>query len=576
MVEDTDEDLRVWHRAHATIAPDEDVAKQLERSADRSAARSGCATAATALERAAALSGDQTGRARRLARAAEMAWLGGQAGRAIVLVGEAEASDPDAVIQARIDFVRAAWETQRGVSSDAIPTFLRAAAAAGDLDPIVALRVLLGGLMVMSLTGRQTSPADLEGLEQLARRASPDADQGLSFVVRVNQWMAEGATTPAPGSPDRVRSLIEGLDDPVLAPFAIPTAAYLGDLGAARINGERVVRRERARVALGILSFGLRQLAAVEFWARRLDDARIHAAEGLGLGLETGNENVVLVHHGILAAVAAVRGEERTCRDEAEAALLGAIDRSNRDAMNWADLALGHLDLSLGRPEASDRLESIWARPWIGEPRLIGAADAVEAATRAGRGEVARARLTELQRWTAETGASWALPLVERCRALVSTDADAERHFQEALLLHEASGAAFDRARTQLLFGEFLRRARRRTEARTQLRPALETFAGVRAALWEERARNELRATGDVVRHRDPEAIWQLTPQELQIARLVAKGASNRDAAAELFLSPRTVEYHLRKVFTKLGISSRTELVRTTLADELVGSGARL
>jgi DNA-binding CsgD family transcriptional regulator len=489
-------------------------------------------------------------------------------------VGEAEASDPDAVIQARIDFVRAAWETQRGVSSDAIPTFLRAAAAAGDLDPIVALRVLLGGLMVMSLTGRQPSPADLEGLEQLARRASPDTDQGLSFVVRVNQWMAEAATTPAPGSPDRVGPLIEGLDDPVLAPFAIPTAAYLGDLGAARINGERVVRRARARVALGILSFGLRQLAGVEFWARRLDDARIHAAEGLGLGLETGNENVVLVHHGILAAVAAVRGEERTCRDEAEAALLGAIDRSNRDAMNWADLALGHLDLSLGRPEASDRFESIWARPWIGEPRLIGAADAVEAAARAGRGEVARARLTELQRWTAATRASWALPLVERCRALVSTDADAERHFQEALLLHEASGAAFDRARTQLLFGEFLRRARRRAEARTQLRPALETFAGVRAALWEERARNELRATGDVVRHRDPEAIWQLTPQELQIARLVAKGASNRDAAAELFLSPRTVEYHLRKVFTKLGISSRTELVRMTLADELVGSGA--
>jgi DNA-binding CsgD family transcriptional regulator len=558
LVEDADEDLRVWHRAHATIAPDEDVAKQLERSADRSAARSG----------------DETGRARRLARAAEMAWLGGQAGRAIVLVGEAEASDPDAVIQARIDFVRAAWETQRGVSSDAIPTFLRAAAAAGDLDPIVALRVLLGGLMVMSLTGRQPSPADLEGLEQLARRASPDADQGLSFVVRVNQWMAEGPTTPAPGSPDRVRSLIEGLDDPVLAPFAIPTAAYLGDLGASRINGERVVRRARARVALGILSFGLRQLAGLEFWARRLDDARIHAAEGLGLGLETGNENVVLVHHGILAAVAAVRGEERTCRDEAEAALLGAIDRSNRDAMNWADLALGHLDLSLGRPGASDRFESIWARPWIGEPRLIGAADAVEAAARAGRGEVARARLTELQRWTAATGASWALPLVERCRALVSTDADAERHFQEALLLHEASGAAFDRARTQLLFGEFLRRARRRAEARTRLRSALETFAGVRAAQWEERARNELRATGEVVRHRDPEAIWQLTPQELQIARLVATGASNRDAAAELFLSPRTVEYHLRKVFTKLGISSRTELVRMTLADELVGSGA--
>ncbi|MGZ8652159.1 MAG: LuxR C-terminal-related transcriptional regulator, partial [Actinomycetota bacterium] len=574
LVEDTDEDLRVWHRALATITPDEDVATQLERSADRTAARSGCASAATALERAAALSGDETGRARRLARAAEMAWLGGQADRAMVLVGEAEASDPDAAIQARIDFVRAGWEAQRGVTSDAIPIFLRAAAAAGEVDPSVALRMLLGGLMVMSLTGRQASPADLEGLERLARRTSPDADQSLIFVVRVSQWMAEGATTPAPGSPNRVSSLIEEFDDPVLAPFAIPTAAYLGDLGAARINGERVVRRARARGSLGILSFGLRQLAGVEFWARRLDDARIHAAESLRLGLETGNANVVLVDQGILAAVAAVRGEERTCREEAEAALLGAIDRSNRDAMNWADLALGHLELSLGRSEASDRFEAIWARPWIGEPRLVGAADAVEAAVRAGRGDVARERLTEFQRWTAETGASWALPLVERCRAQLATDADAERHFNEALLLHEASGAAFDRARTQLLFGEFLRRARRRAEARTHLRAALETFAGVRAALWEERARNELRATGEVVRRRDPEAIWQLTPQELQIARLVAKGASNRDAAAELFLSPRTVEYHLRKVFTKLGISSRTELVRMTLANELVGSDA--
>ena len=569
-----DEDLRVWHRALATIAPDDQVADELERSADRSAARSGCATAATALERAAALSGDETGRARRLARAAEMAWLGGQWDRAMVLVGEAETSDPDAVIRARIDFVRAAWETQRGVSSDAIPTFLRAAAAAGDLDPSVALRLLLAGLMVMSLTGRQPSPADLEGLERFARLASPNPNQGAIFVVRVNQWMAEGATTPAPGSPDRVSSLIEEFDDPVLAPFAIPTAAYLGDLGAARINGERVVRRARARGAVGILSFGLRQLAALELWARRLDDARIHAAEGLRLGLEAGNENAVLVDHGILAAVAAVRGDQRTCREEAEAAMLGAIDRSNRDAMNWADLAFGHLDLSLGRPEASDRFEAIWARPWIGEPRLVGAADAVEAAVHAGRGNVARERLTELQRWTAETGASWALPLVERCRAQLTTDADAERHFQEALLLHEASGAAFDRARTQLLFGEFLRRARRRAEARTHLRAALETFASVRAALWEERARNELRATGEVVRHRDPEAIWQLTPQELQIARLVAQGASNRDAAAELFLSPRTVEYHLRKVFTKLGISSRTELVRMTLADKLVGSDA--
>jgi DNA-binding CsgD family transcriptional regulator len=317
-----------------------------------------------------------------------------------------------------------------------------------------------------------------------------------------------------------------------------------------------------------MLPFALRRLAALEFWAERFDDARIHAAEGLRLAEETGNENVAFVQRAILAAVAAVRGDERTCREEAEGALSGAIAHGTVDATAWTNLALGHLELAMGRSEAADRFEEMWEDAWIVEPRLISAADAVEAAVHAERRELAERCLAYLECWTERTGAAWSLPLVARCHALLAVGDEAERRFEEALRLHRAAGGAFERARTQLLYGAFLRRARRRIDARAHLRGAVETFSSVRSELWEERARHELRVTGEVMRRRGPEAIWQLTAQELQVAQLVAGGASNREVAAELFLSPRTVEYHLRKVFTKLGIASRAELARIPLEGE--------
>jgi DNA-binding CsgD family transcriptional regulator len=568
LVDPRDEDRRILHRAAAALGPDEAVATELERSADRAAARSGCVAAASALERAAELSADEAGRGRRLACAAEMAWLGGQPDRALALAGRAEAASRDPLTEARIGFVRGAWEAQHGVTSDAVPILLHAAEVVAADEPSLALRHLVAGMMLMSLTGRQVSVAELRRLERLGRMTSPRTDRALSSVLEVNRWMAGGATTPAPVLPHDLAAQLDGLEDPVLAPFTVTVPAYLGDLGAARMNAARVVRGARARGALSMLAFALRQLAALEIWGRRFDDARIHAAEGLRLAEETGNVNVSFVHHALLAAVGAVRGEEAACRQEAEAARTGAIERGNLDAMGWVHLALGHLELSLGRPDACERFEAMFEQPWIGEPRLVGAADAVEAAVHADRRDLAESWFAYLARWTEQTRADWSLPLVARCRALLAEGDGAEGHFEEALRLHLAAGTAFDRARTQLLFGEFLRRARRRTDARFHLRTAVETFASVGSALWEERARRELRATGEVMRRRSPDAIWQLTPQELQIAQLVARGASNRDVAAELFLSPRTVEYHLRKIFTKLGIASRSELARIPLSGD--------
>jgi len=156
--------------------------------------------------------------------------------------------------------------------------------------------------------------------------------------------------------------------------------------------------------------------------------------------------------------------------------------------------------------------------------------------------------------------------MVARCRAILAQPHEAGPLFREALELHARETPPYERARTQLAFGERLRRDRRKTEARAQLRSALETFEGVGADLWAQRARGELNATGGSARKRDASTIDDLTPQELRIAQLVAAGASNRDTAAQLFVSPKTVEYHLRKVFLKLGLSSRIELARVQLA----------
>jgi DNA-binding CsgD family transcriptional regulator len=200
---------------------------------------------------------------------------------------------------------------------------------------------------------------------------------------------------------------------------------------------------------------------------------------------------------------------------------------------------------------------------------VFAAADLVEAAVRTGQTVPARAALAGLEAWTASSGVPWASALVARCHALLTEGDDADRHFEQALTLHAVGGRPFDAARTALAFGETLRRRRRRSQARTHLRGAHEAFERLGAEPWAGKARAELRATGETARRREPGAVSRLTPQELQIVQLVGGGGTNREIAAQLFLSPRTVDYHLHKVFTKLGMSSRAELVRLAARDGL-------
>jgi len=234
-------------------------------------------------------------------------------------------------------------------------------------------------------------------------------------------------------------------------------------------------------------------------------------------------------------------------------------------------MALTGLELGLGRPDDALAHATAMADPGSGLAHPLtatySAPDLAEAAVRSGRAELGEAALERFSPWAEHVPARWPEAVAERMRGLLANDPAAEEHFEEALRLHADAELPFEHARTRLLYGEHLRRSRRRADARPHLRAALATFEHLGAKPWAERARGELRATGETARKRDPSTIDQLTPQELQIARFVSEGASNREVAGKLFLSPRTVEYHLHKVFTKLGIASRGELARL-LPDE--------
>jgi DNA-binding NarL/FixJ family response regulator len=276
----------------------------------------------------------------------------------------------------------------------------------------------------------------------------------------------------------------------------------------------------------------------------------------------------------VLAWIAALRGDDPRCRELADQALQLAQPRGMAVPPAIATWALAELELGAGRWEdALGHLEELRVvRPGFGHPAItnLTVPSLVEAAVRAGRPEVAAEPLAAFAAWVERTGSPYAPARLARCRALLAATADESvAHYEDALALEVQGDSPFEQARTQLLYGELLRRLRRRADAREHLRNALRTFERVGAARWFDRAQGELRATGETARKRDPSALGQLTPQEQQIARLVGEGASNKDVAAQLFLSPRTVEYHLRKVFMKLGIASRADLIRQGIGGEL-------
>jgi DNA-binding CsgD family transcriptional regulator len=329
----------------------------------------------------------------------------------------------------------------------------------------------------------------------------------------------------------------------------------------------RAAELARARGEIGTLTYALGTLAAQLALRQRFDDALVPAIEALGFARELAALNLELIPRGAIAIVAAVRGQEAEARRQAEETLVAAIANGTPLRASFAVYALALLDLGRSRwEEAHARLDAHLQGQAGALDTTVPAMlpDAIEAAVRAGRRERAEEMLAALEDW-AERAPRSALVRLSSARALLSEGATATAH-HEAALERRAEALPFDLARAQLLYGEHLRRERRRVDARAALREALESFERLGAEPWAERARTELRATGEIARKREDGAPDRLTPQELQVARLVAEGRSNKEVAAQLFLSPRTIDAHLRHVYSKLGISSRTQLARLPLS----------
>jgi ATP/maltotriose-dependent transcriptional regulator MalT len=327
-----------------------------------------------------------------------------------------------------------------------------------------------------------------------------------------------------------------------------------------------LVAESRESGGIGRLTTLLFFHAEAEIFDARYDDAHATASEGLRVSRDTGQSQWVSQLSAALAHVAAVRGDEEECRAHVDRALAAGTGGTMAPGAPWAYWSQGLLDLGAGRAQAAlDRLtllteESV--RHHISAIRSVP--DLVEAAVRLGVPERADEPLARFEAWARRSGQGWAGALVARCRALRAPDAEAEEYFTRALAAHDPHRRAMEAARTGLLYGEWLRRARRKAEARERLRTALDVFERLGARPWAQRARSELGAAGAAVapvqESRPVAEEAGLTPQETQIVRLAARGLSNRDIAAQLFLSPRTVGYHLYKAYPKLGVVSRGEL----------------
>jgi hypothetical protein len=526
-----DPDRALWHEAMAASAPDRTIADALEQAAHRSQHRGGHASAATAFERAAQLTDEERSRGHRLGLAAQAAWMGGQTGRARRLI---DRSLPlaDRGQRARLLYLAGTIEGRNGWLDDGVRTLEEAAALSR--DPSLTLEIL------REASGMATYAGNYETAVALGRRAAtltPASDRDrfnsaaiVALGVEMSGDYARGAALS-----EQAIALAERLDDPSSLIWAALTAAREGIAADGLPYATRAVEIARSRALVTTLPIALQMQAAGLIGQSRLDLAYSTAEEGLQLALDIGQPWAASWNLAHMAMIDARRGAEDLVQSHVDR-LQAQVASSGADAVGaYVWRALGLLDLGLGRPaQAFEQLQMVIAsvRPESHPLFVLALPDAVEAAVRADRRSEVGEHLERFREWTQRFPNPARLALLERCLALVE-EPDTEQHFARAIELAPAL-SPFDQARTWLLYGEWLRRQRRRVEARPHLRAALGRFQQLSVSPWEARARSELRASGETARRRDPSKRDQLTPRELQIARLVARGMSNPRIAEQL------------------------------------------
>ncbi|CAM3254652.1 helix-turn-helix transcriptional regulator [Stackebrandtia soli] len=568
------EERRAWHLAAATTGPDEDIAAALEASAERARFRGGYNAVSIAYERAAGLSPDRGDRARRLVAAARGALDAGQLTRAESLADNVIHLSEEPVSLALAADVRANVANWRGSPMVAYGIWMD---AAGEVAPhsqdhasimlFHAAEAAWGAGDFCSVAGCAVRAEEL-GLRNAHRVAA------LATVAKGMNQLGGSTMADALDALDRLLGLVCGTFEtmsPQSAAGVVWWTLIRGDQHTGVTLAEQLVDRCRRQGAGGVFPRALALQAKAYLQAGRHLDARATAHEALAIASDMG-KNAVLVGTPLSVDVflSAMEGDEARCLE-----LVAEAGRIKADhGIVVHDGAFALLDLGLGRYEAVvDRVETLIAQRNRMD-MLHVVPDFVEAAARLGQPERARSALDWYASWAEHNGQSWSAAVAARCRALLAPDDDTSgAAFAAALDLHQGRGdRPFERARTELLYGEWLRRRRRPAESRARLRSAAETFDRLRAAPWSARAAAELRAAGESAptTGEGPDPLAALTPQELQVVRLAATGLTNRDIGAQLFLSPRTVGYHLYKAYPKLGVVSRSELGRLVVA-EVVG-----
>jgi DNA-binding CsgD family transcriptional regulator len=556
---DEDADRRAWHRARGTARPDEEVAAELERSAGRAQARGGVAAAAAFLERAAALSPDPTKRARRSLAAAEAKQLAGAPQAALKLLTIAVDGSLDELENALAQRLNGQIALDLRGGGEAVTLLLDAAKRLESAEPALARKTYLDALYAASFVSVET----LRRAAAAARVApapgdAPSADDRMlaGLAVRFTEGYAASASLlkrALQAYSDQDPRTVEDVRWPGIARRIAPD---LFNDESWHDLATRSVQIARDRGALGVLPLALNNLAVLRSFEGDLETAASLIEEADAIADVTGAGRITFGR----LILAGFRGDESGVSEQIEAdtatanllgtGLLLAVGEHARALLHNG---LGRYDAALRAAESGSEwdapCQTVWSLPEL-----------VEAATRCRKVEVAADALERLTERTQAAGTEWALGLEARSRALLSTASDADALYVEAIDRLGRCRIAPEQARAHLLYGEWLRREGRRVDARDQLRTARDMLERIGMDAFAERAHRELSATGERPRKRSAETRGDLTAQEAQIAQLARDGYSNPEIGAQLFLSPRTVEWHMRKVLAKLGISSRREL----------------